>query len=54
MSKWYEIKLEDLTLSDDRKELQFLIDNDDQGNIWGSILVEDLNTWKEEVDKITR
>jgi hypothetical protein len=42
MSKWYEPKIEDISLSSDGKELHALIDDDNQGNIWVSINIEDI------------
>ena len=42
MSKWFEPKLEDMSLSDDGKELQVRFDSDYNGNVWISLKVEDV------------
>lgn len=42
MSYWYEPKLKDVGLSDDRKDVHILLGNDESGNIWASIPVSHL------------
>lgn len=42
MSTWHEPKIEDMSLSDDGKELQVCFDSDYNGNIWISLKVEDI------------
>jgi len=42
MSKWFEIKKEDISLSEDKKEIHFWLENDEDGNVYCSAKVEDI------------
>ena len=42
MSTWFEPKKEEISLSDDGKELQVRFDSDYSGNIWISLKVQDV------------
>lgn len=42
MSTWYEPKKDSISLSDDKTELHILFDTNDNGNVYVSVLVEDI------------
>ena len=42
MSKWYEAKLENITVSEDKKELEIWFDSDYEGNNYLSVKIEDI------------
>ncbi len=42
MSKWFEVKKEDITFSDDKEEIHFWLESDDDGNVYCSAKVKDI------------
>jgi len=42
MSNWIEIKKEDIELSEDKKEIEIMLPDDEFGNNYATVKVEDI------------
>jgi hypothetical protein len=42
MSRWFDVKKEDISLSDDGKEIHFWLESDDDGNVYCSAQIKDV------------
>ncbi len=53
MSFWYDKEKEDISFSNDGKELHIYLDSDNNGAIYASVKVEDVRKSLEELDSST-
>jgi len=42
MSKWYEVKKEDIDITEDGKEMHFWLESDESGNVYCLAKIEDI------------
>jgi len=42
MSKWYDVKKEDIDITEDGKEMHFWLESDDDGNVLCSAKIKDI------------